>query len=227
MYCCAAKRWMTSSMDLNMRRHPRAGSRPLTRGIHQDNRSGRWKRRHVARADSNPGVSPPVDTFLLGCVTPTIVHGEGRDMHTVGSCFPRLLAALLLGSMVVSIASAGAPFGGDDPGCLPDAGSASCQLALTKAIGKAYACLIKCHGNRASGKLADGAAEVACETGDPKKSCKAKYDRATGAESKLEKTCPAGFDAGYRAALFTAAGTDVAGAVGRLFPCGTVTTTTS
>src|SRR5581483_5313927 len=55
---------------------------------------------------------------------------------------------------------------------------------------------------RADGKLADDTAEDACESGSGK-SCKAKYDAATGPSSKIDALCPPCLSAATRASVFT------------------------
>src|SRR5262249_20951332 len=49
----------------------------------------------------------------------------------------------------------GTPFGGDDTGDLPVAQSATakCENTVNKLVGKAVACIIKCHNSVLSGKL--------------------------------------------------------------------------
>ncbi|HZP40358.1 MAG TPA: hypothetical protein VFD84_02475 [Candidatus Binatia bacterium] len=77
--------------------------------------------------------------------------------------------ALLVGGLAVAIAvaTAGTPFGGDDSGTIPsDAPKGpvtKCEGKIAKGVGKLVGKVIKCHGQRASGKLADDAAEDACE----------------------------------------------------------------
>lgn len=83
--------------------------------------------------------------------------------------------------------TSGTPFGGDDTGDLPVAKSATakCEDGVNKLVGKAVACIIKCHGSRASGKLADDTAEDACEKNNAGKSCLEKFTAGvTKAQSK-------------------------------------------
>ena len=94
---------------------------------------------------------------------------------------------LILASMglllVAGAAYAGTPFGGDDTGFLPPGGSkgavGKCEAAISKAASSAVACIFKCHDSRASGKLANDAAEDACENANDGKSCLAKYFKST------------------------------------------------
>jgi hypothetical protein len=73
--------------------------------------------------------------------------------------------------------TSGMPFGGDDTGDLPVAGSpvAKCEDTVNKLVGKAVGCIIKCHSARASGKLADDTAEDACEKNNAGHSCLEKF----------------------------------------------------
>jgi len=85
--------------------------------------------------------------------------------------------------------TSGTPFGGDDTGDLPVAKSltAKCEDGVNKLVGKAVACVIKCHNSRASGKLADDTAEDACEKQSTPagKSCLEKFTAGvTKAQSK-------------------------------------------
>jgi hypothetical protein len=72
-------------------------------------------------------------------------------------------------------------------GLLPVAKSATatCEDGINKLVGKAAACIIKCHNSRASGKLADDAAEETCEKSNAGKSCLEKFTAGvTTAQSK-------------------------------------------
>jgi hypothetical protein len=106
----------------------------------------------------------------------------------------RIVLALVLAvslSVGVSHATPGGPLGGDESGCYPlDKDTKKCQDAVAKAAAKALGCIMTCHAKRASGKFADDTAEEACESTDPVKSCKAKYDKATGPTSKINALCP-------------------------------------
>ena len=75
-----------------------------------------------------------------------------------------VLAALVVGLWVAS-ARAQTPFGGDDTGLIPPPKSpiAKCEAGAAKAEGKLIKCILKCHADRASGKLADNTAEESCE----------------------------------------------------------------
>ncbi|TMB39439.1 MAG: hypothetical protein E6J55_22850 [Deltaproteobacteria bacterium] len=113
-----------------------------------------------------------------------------------------LMLATLLGTGA-SLAAPGDPFGGDDAGCFPlNKNAAKCQHAVAKAASKALVCILGCHIKRANGKLVDDTAEDACESTDAAKSCKAKYDKATGPNSKVNALCPPCLDATARATVF-------------------------
>ena len=73
-----------------------------------------------------------------------------------------VVGALVVGLCLPS-ARAQTPFGGDDTCFLPPAANAKCEAGAAKAEGKLIACILKCHADRASGKLADDTAEDACE----------------------------------------------------------------
>src|SRR5438094_866 len=89
--------------------------------------------------------------------------------------------------LVVGLAIAQTPFGGDDGGFVTsNKGFAKCENAVGKAAAKAIACIIKCHKGRQSGKFADDTAEDNCESGPDPKSCKSKYDNAVA----TPKGCP-------------------------------------
>ena len=89
--------------------------------------------------------------------------------------------------LVVGLAIAQTPFGGDDGGFITsNKGFAKCENSVAKSLGKAAACILGCHKKRAKGSLADDTAEDNCESGPDPKSCKSKYDKAVAAP----KGCP-------------------------------------
>ena len=62
--------------------------------------------------------------------------------------------------LVVGLAIAQTPFGGDDGGFVTsDKGFAKCENSVAKSLGKAAACILGCHKKRAKGSLADDTAE--------------------------------------------------------------------
>jgi hypothetical protein len=100
-----------------------------------------------------------------------------------------VVAALSVGLWGASARAQGTPGGGDDTGLIPPAKSATakCEAGAAKAADKLFACIIKCHASRASGKLADDTAEDSCEKTLAGKSCAAKF---TASIAKLSG-CPA------------------------------------
>ena len=75
------------------------------------------------------------------------------------------IAALAAASAIAG--TPGAPFGGDDGGFIPPdppkGPITKCENNVGKAVGKLAVSILKCHCNRQTGKLADDAAEDACE----------------------------------------------------------------
>ncbi len=78
---------------------------------------------------------------------------------------PTLLLVTGLANVAIGLAMAGVPFGGDDTGQIPSSASAlHCENGIAKALGRAVVCNGKCTVKEADGKLADDAAEDACES---------------------------------------------------------------
>jgi hypothetical protein len=98
-----------------------------------------------------------------------------------------VVAALAVGLWVASARAQGTPWGGDDTGFIPPPADAKCEAGASKAEGKLIACILKCHADRAKGKLADDTAEDSCEKTLAGKSCFAKFAASI---AKL-KGCPA------------------------------------
>jgi cysteine-rich repeat protein len=136
------------------------------------------------------------------------------------ACRGALLSTVLLGVLAAATPAIAQT-------CLSDPDTAKCQITVAKALGKAAACLFKCEIARATGKLADAAAEDACENTAPSKSCKAKYDHATNAESKINAICPSCLDAVRRAEMFEEEQARVDEVSSELFCCVIATTTTT
>jgi hypothetical protein len=102
------------------------------------------------------------------------------------------IAVALAVAVAAGYALAGTPFGGDDTGYIPPGSPksdfAKCEKKFSTKVRAAIDCIVKCHQDRANLKTTDDAGEDNCETGDPKKSCKVKYQKAV---SKLIGTgCP-------------------------------------
>src|SRR5262249_50612738 len=89
-------------------------------------------------------------------------------------------------------AMAGTPFGGDDTGYIPPGTPKSdfykCASKVSTNVRKATDCIIKGHADRAKLKTTDDGGEDNCESGDPTKSCFAKYHKS--ADGILKKPCP-------------------------------------
>jgi len=100
------------------------------------------------------------------------------------------ILAIVIGSVLLTggLASAGAPFGGDDPGCVPDTKDAlKCSDGAAKAFLKAYQAVIKCHIKQADGvQKSKPADDETCETSNGGKSAKEKLDAAL---AKLATVC--------------------------------------
>ena len=91
-----------------------------------------------------------------------------------------VVMAVMAVALTAGIARAQTPWGGSEDGGFlpPDKATATCENRIEKAIGKAVACLSKCHQARASGKLASESAEETCENAvSNPKSCKARYNK--------------------------------------------------
>ena len=106
--------------------------------------------------------------------------------------------------LVVRLAIAQTPFGGDDGGFVTsNKGFAKCENSVAKSLGKAAACILGCHKKRAKGSLADDTAEDNCENNLPAAAdCKGKYDAVTGNSSNINASCPPCLDSTTRANLF-------------------------
>lgn len=96
-------------------------------------------------------------TKTTGCATCTNLPSIAAAVETVADS---AVGAVLCGS--------GTPMGGDDAGNIPsDAPKGpmtKCAVKVNKAAGTLAGAIIKCHTLRASGKLADSAAEEGCES---------------------------------------------------------------
>jgi hypothetical protein len=106
-----------------------------------------------------------------------------------------------LGAMlVVGLAIAQTPFGGDDSGVIPASKTTlNCERKVGKSLGKAAACILGCHKKRASGVFTDETGEDNCENNLPAAAdCEGKYNAVTGTLNN----CPSCLSAANRAALF-------------------------
>jgi hypothetical protein len=115
------------------------------------------------------------------------------------------------------------PIDDDDGFVPPDKSSRKCEDAAAKSFAKLFACVTRCHTKTADltlkGKPFD---EEACETTDPKKSCRAKYDaRATRLLGSSPPICPSCLGAGEQARLADEAERDVDSVRGSIYCAGT------
>src|SRR6185295_13483013 len=96
--------------------------------------------------------------------TKTTGCGTCTNLTTLGAAVVGLLDS---NNNKVYCTATGTPFGGDDTGNIPsDAPKGpitKCENGVNKAVGKLVAAIVKCHANRATGKLADDSAEDGCE----------------------------------------------------------------
>jgi hypothetical protein len=103
----------------------------------------------------------------------------------------QLSLAVVLVALVATAARAasGDSFGSaDEAACVPPGPSElRCENRVMKAWGKAVVCVGRCHIARAKERLADGAAEEACE-----QDCQGKYARAV---DRVAALCPPDYDA--------------------------------
>jgi hypothetical protein len=173
-----------------------------------------------ARYDAATGAASRIDALCPPCL----------GAAARGSAFDAL-ETMLDGQLNQAIycAPGTGPLGGDDLGNvpIPHSDDATCERTVAKAIAKAAGCIIKCHMARADGRLADDAAEEACERTDPAKSCKAKYDKATDTASRIHNHCPNCLDYVARANLFDELEPLLDARGGDVYCCPTTTTTST
>ena len=113
--------------------------------------------------------------------------------------------------------------GGDDMGFVPpDANTLKCEAGVAKNVSKLRSCIGKCHIKAAAAAFnAETFDEEACETADPAKSCRAKYD-AKQAKLLAAGTCTAAcLDAAHQATLADQAETDLDNNNGGIYCAGT------
>ncbi|PYM78871.1 MAG: hypothetical protein DME09_22505 [Candidatus Rokuibacteriota bacterium] len=127
-----------------------------------------------------------------------------------GNCPPCLDASALAGPLASSFdALKGAlycagttPFGGESAGFVPpDAATARCEAGIGTGVAKLLVCVGKCHIRRADlGVAGLPFDDDACERTDARKSCRAKYDKVSGA-LLAAGACPACLDSSTLAGL--------------------------
>ena len=120
--------------------------------------------------------------------------------------------AIALGLFLTAYAGsamAATPFGGDDTGFVPPGTPKSdfskCEDKVAQNVKTTANCLVKCHRKRALKVSPNDTAEDNCETGDPKKSCFARYQKREASILKTSKAhpvpCPACLDSAAQDAL--------------------------
>jgi hypothetical protein len=108
------------------------------------------------------------------------------------------------------------PFGDDDAGVVPpDATTLKCELVVAKNVYKFRYCVAKCHYKAAKYALKGlGFDDEACETGDPLRSCLAKYNQT---RHRYLDLCPPCLDASAQDALAAVVEADEDAALGNFF----------
>jgi hypothetical protein len=100
-------------------------------------------------------------TKTAGCATCT---GGATGLMGLGTA---IVMNLDMNNNKVACTTTGTPFGGDDTGNIPaDAPKGpvtKCEGLVGKGVSKLVGSIIKCHGSRVAGKLADDTAEDTCE----------------------------------------------------------------
>jgi hypothetical protein len=121
-----------------------------------------------------------IGVLVLGLLAPIVLVASGGDPRTIWGEFERMIG----GNLVAYAVNATMPvaFGGDDTGTVVtfDAKRLKCQNAAVKNYAHLVACILQCHVKAAEAlskqKPFD---EEACESTDPAKSCRAKYDKTS------------------------------------------------
>jgi hypothetical protein len=118
--------------------------------------------------------------LVLALLTPIVLVASGGDPRTIWGELRRVVG----GNLVAYAASVSmpVPFGGDDTGTVItfDKKILKCEDTVVKNFSHLVACILRCHVKAAnaiaSGKTFD---DEACESADPVKSCRAKYNNAS------------------------------------------------
>lgn len=100
------------------------------------------------------------------------------------------------------------PFGDDDTGVVPpDTLAYKCEASVAKALAGLRYCIAKCHAKYAKSVLAGAPVdEEACESTDPVRSCRAKFNRV---RDRVAGICPPCLDAAAQDGLADGVETDV------------------
>jgi len=128
--------------------------------------------------------------LVFALLAPILLVASGGDPRTIWGELRRMIG----GNLVAYAANATmpVPFGGDDTGTVLtfDTKRLHCQDAAVKNFAHLVACILQCHVKAAAAlskqKPFD---EEACESTDPVKSCRAKYDKTSA--KIVAMICPA------------------------------------
>ena len=125
---------------------------------------------HASRASGKLADDTAEDT----CETAALTKFEATKTAGCAGCTnlsalgTAIVANLDSNNNKVACTATGTPFGGDDTGNIPaDAPKGpvtKCEGLVGKGVSKLVGSIIKCHGSRVAGKLADDSAENTCET---------------------------------------------------------------
>jgi hypothetical protein len=115
--------------------------------------------------------------LVVALLTPIVLVASGGDPRTIWGELRRMIGS----DLIAYAASVSMPvqFGGDDTGTVItfDKQILTCEDAVVKNYAHLVTCILGCHVKAAkaieSGKTFD---DEACESTDPVKSCRAKYD---------------------------------------------------
>ena len=127
--------------------------------------------------------------LVVALLAPVVLVGSGGDPRTFWGELRRAVNGALVAQAVST--SMPVPFGADDTGTVLTVVKRriDCQNAVVKNFSHLVKCILGCHVSKANAifneKTFD---EEACESADPVKSCRAKYD--TVAAKIVGKGCP-------------------------------------
>jgi hypothetical protein len=156
-----------------------------------------WRASRYGRRMKSGGLTGALVVALL---TPIVLVASGGDPRTIWGELRRMVG----GNLVAYAASVSmpVPFGGDDTGTVItfDKQILTCEDAVVKNYAHLVSCILGCHVKTAkaiaAGKTAD---DEACESGDPVKSCRAKYDAASA--KIVGRGCPNCLDLAHQATM--------------------------
>ena len=137
--------------------------------------------------------------FML--LAPIVLVASGGDPRTFWGELKRAATGAFVAHAIGNTMPV--PFGGDDTGVvIPlDKNRLKCQAAVVRNYARLVACILKCHVTKADALFKEKEFdEEACESADPVKSCRAKYDKQT-AVLVGKQLCPPCLDAAHQAML--------------------------